>query len=180
MAGVSLQKSWRKASPDTKFDCRCLQTYADMLCTLRQAEEVDRFGNFMRITGDAYSTLRENLECSQCLYDTQVLQLCSMALKTLVGAIGAACTTKHSPDIRSGDYVLQQEDSAWVGLRLLIRNISSFKAILDIFKWRLDQSKITGACGLQEQEYLDKVVHSINESMNLMLNHIQTTKNRKK
>lgn len=168
--GLDLRKPCGRKSLNAKFHCSCLQTYADLLSTLRQAEEFDRFGDFVRITDEAYSTLRENLACSQCSHDSQVLQLCSMTLKTLVGTIERACTAKLAPEIRAGEYVLQQEDSTWVGLGLLTRTITSLKAVLAIFKRRLGQSKNAGNCGLQEQEYLDKVVHSIDESMNSMWN----------
>lgn len=165
---------------NAKNQCRCLQTYADLLCTLRQAEAVERFGNFMQITDDAYSTLRENLKCLQCLQDSQVMQLCSMALKNLVSALGTACSTHYCPDIRCGDYVLQREVSVWVGLLLLSRNVSKFASILDMFKRRLDESKITGNYRPKEQEYLDQELQSIDDSMGLILCHIRTMLGRKK
>ena len=177
---ASTHNSQRITPLGANSPCHCLQTYADLLCALRQAEGVERFGSFVQVIDDAYSTLRENLKCSQCIHDNQVMQLCSMVLKTLVNSIRAACATPHTPSISSGDYAFQQEDSDWIFLLLLGRKISRSRCALDIFKRRLDRSKIAGNCSPQEQEYLDQVVESIDESMSLTLNHIQGTLRKKK
>ncbi|KAF2114214.1 hypothetical protein BDV96DRAFT_600933 [Lophiotrema nucula] len=170
---ANLHNTRRRVSQDDQISCRCLQTYAELLCALRQTEAVERFGNFMRIMDGAYSTLSENLLCSRCLRDSQVTQLCSMALKNMVGALNTACTTHYSPDVRSGDYVLQQDDSTYVVVLLLCRHVSRFRSILEVFKRRLNQSNVTGNYDRQEQEYLDRVVQSIDEAMMLVLSNIR-------
>ncbi|KAF2877957.1 hypothetical protein BDV95DRAFT_663218 [Massariosphaeria phaeospora] len=158
--------------------CHCLQVHADLLCTLRQAgAKMERLDNLLRITDSAYPTLRASLQCSQCLHDGQVMQLCSMALKTLVGAIGTSFAPDIQVDARIGDHVLQQEDSAWVGSLLLTRNLSRFKSIVTIFKRRLDRSRIAGKCDRQEEEYMGQVVQAIDKSVDRISNHIRGTLN---
>jgi hypothetical protein len=162
----------------TNGQCRCLQTYAEILCSMRQVDAGrQRLSTLLHVTEKAYPALKGSLKCSQCLHDSQVMQLCSMALKSLVSIIGRACSPDLRDDIRIGDHVLQQKDSTWICLLLLARNISTFKLIVGVFKRRLDRCRITGTCDRQEEEYMDQGVHSIEKSIDSISNYVRVVLN---
>jgi hypothetical protein len=160
---------------DDKMQCKCLQVQANLLCTLRQTEELERIDNLMRVTDAVYPSLRGSLQCRSCLDDNQVIQVCSMVLKTLLSALDCGHNKPSVIDIRIGNYCPDRNVSTWTASLLQHRVLSHFTRLLTLFRRRLDRARVSGDPGNREREYLEQVFLSLEKSSSAIGSELRNT-----
>ncbi|ORY13913.1 hypothetical protein BCR34DRAFT_662934 [Clohesyomyces aquaticus] len=153
--------------------CDCLQVHANVLCGLNATDQSERVDALLRSSGSTFPSLERSLQCTHCLNDSQVLQMCSMILKNLLRWINATCSSDERVDVRVGDYRPNKEELVCIHSALFLRLLSKYKSLLVLYKRRLDRSKVSGGYEGDDAEYLNHTLGSLSRSVDSLIEDLR-------